>query len=97
MMTWRLTLIFLSQWSEVQQILNGTPLYMYQDCPVQEGRDTDHWLRTNWIYRGEEASRVHLELQFTVRDCKSFPYLVRNRTLGPPLEIHPETPPSSRR
>ena len=73
MMTWRLTLIFPSQWSEVQQILNGTPLYMYQDCPMQEGRDTDHWLRTNWIYRGEEASRVHVELQFTVRDCKSFP------------------------
>ena len=24
-------------------------------------------------------------------------YLVRNRTLGPPLENHPETPPSSRR
>ncbi|XP_024613862.1 ephrin type-A receptor 1 isoform X2 [Neophocaena asiaeorientalis asiaeorientalis] len=60
-------------WSEVQQILNGTPLYMYQDCPVQESRDTDHWLRSNWIYRGEEASRVHVELQFTVRDCKSFP------------------------
>ncbi|ELK13759.1 Ephrin type-A receptor 1 [Pteropus alecto] len=60
-------------WSGVQQILNGTPLYMYQDCPVQEGGDTDHWLRSNWIYRGEEASRVHVELQFTVRDCKSFP------------------------
>ncbi|XP_006159650.1 LOW QUALITY PROTEIN: ephrin type-A receptor 1 [Tupaia chinensis] len=60
-------------WSEVQQMLNGTPLYMYQDCPVQEGGDTDHWLRSNWIYRGEEASRVHVELQFTVRDCKSFP------------------------
>uniref|UniRef100_A0A452U5H7 receptor protein-tyrosine kinase n=1 Tax=Ursus maritimus TaxID=29073 RepID=A0A452U5H7_URSMA len=60
-------------WSEVQQILNGTPLYMYQDCPVQAGGDTDHWLRSNWIYRGEEASRVHVELQFTVRDCKSFP------------------------
>ncbi|XP_073094405.1 ephrin type-A receptor 1 isoform X3 [Manis javanica] len=60
-------------WSEVQQILNGTPLYMYQDCPLQEGGDTDHWLRSNWIYRGEEASRVHVELQFTVRDCKSFP------------------------
>lgn len=73
MMAWRLTLVFLSQWSEVQQILNGTPLYMYQDCPVQESRDTDHWLRSNWIYRGEEASRVHVELQFTVRDCKSFP------------------------
>lgn len=62
-----------SQWSEVQQILNGTPLYMYQDCPLQDGGDTDHWLRSNWIYRGEEASRVHVELQFTVRDCKSFP------------------------
>lgn len=60
-------------WSEVQQMLNGTPLYMYQDCPIQEGGDTDHWLRSNWIYRGEEASRVHVELQFTVRDCKSFP------------------------
>ncbi|XP_021548564.1 ephrin type-A receptor 1 isoform X1 [Neomonachus schauinslandi] len=60
-------------WSEVQQILNGTLLYMYQDCPVQAGGDTDHWLRSNWIYRGEEASRVHVELQFTVRDCKSFP------------------------
>lgn len=57
----------------MQQILNGTPLYMYQDCPVQAGGDTDHWLRSNWIYRGEEASRVHVELQFTVRDCKSFP------------------------
>ncbi|XP_018886547.1 ephrin type-A receptor 1 isoform X5 [Gorilla gorilla gorilla] len=60
-------------WSEQQQILNGTPLYMYQDCPMQGRRDTDHWLRSNWIYRGEEASRVHVELQFTVRDCKSFP------------------------
>lgn len=54
-------------------MLNGTPLYMYQDCPLQEGGDTEHWLRSNWIYRGEEASRVHVELQFTVRDCKSFP------------------------
>lgn len=60
-------------WSEVQQMLNGTPLYMYQDCPIQEGGDTDHWLRSNWIYRGEEASRIYVELQFTVRDCKSFP------------------------
>ncbi|KAM4874581.1 ephrin type-A receptor 1 isoform 2-T2 [Thomomys bottae] len=60
-------------WSEVQQMLNGTPLYMYQDCPVQEGGDTNHWLRSNWIYREEEASPVHVELKFTVRDCKSFP------------------------
>ncbi|KAM4856329.1 ephrin type-A receptor 1 [Urocitellus parryii] len=60
-------------WSEVQQMLNGTPLYMYQDCPLQEGGDIEHWLRSNWIYRGKEASQVLVELQFTVRDCKSFP------------------------
>ncbi|XP_066219026.1 ephrin type-A receptor 1 [Saccopteryx leptura] len=60
-------------WSRMQRMLNGTPLYMYGDCPVQGGGDTDHWLRTNWIYRGEEASRVHVELRFTIRDCKSFP------------------------
>ncbi|CAK6434454.1 unnamed protein product [Pipistrellus nathusii] len=60
-------------WSGMQQMLNGTPLYMYQDCAVQGGGDTDHWLRSNWIYRGEEASQVYVELQFTVRDCKSFP------------------------
>lgn len=67
------TLMFLWQWSGMQQMLNGTPLYMYQDCAVQGGGDTDHWLRSNWIYRGEEASQVYVELQFTVRDCKSFP------------------------
>ncbi|KAM9651286.1 ephrin type-A receptor 1 isoform 1-T1 [Trichechus inunguis] len=60
-------------WSEVQQMLNGTPLYMYQDCPLEDNGDTDHWLRSNWIYRGEEVAHVHVELQFTVRDCKSFP------------------------
>ncbi|KAM6202176.1 ephrin type-A receptor 1 [Rhynchocyon petersi] len=60
-------------WNEVQQMLNGTPLYMYQDCPLEDSGDADHWLRSNWIYRGEEAARVHVELRFTVRDCKSFP------------------------
>ncbi|XP_008942997.1 PREDICTED: ephrin type-A receptor 1-like, partial [Merops nubicus] len=59
-------------WSEVQQMINGTPVYMYQDCSVLSEGDTDHWLRTNWIYRGEAASRVYVELKFTVRDCKSF-------------------------
>lgn len=60
------------QWSEVQQMINGTPVYMYQDCSVLSEGDTDHWLRTNWIYRGEAASRIYVELKFTVRDCKSF-------------------------
>ncbi|XP_036184360.1 ephrin type-A receptor 1 isoform X4 [Myotis myotis] len=59
-------------WSKMQQMLNGTPLYMFQDCAVQEGGDTDHWLRSNWIYRGEEDFQVFVELQFTMRDCKSF-------------------------
>ncbi|XP_004714049.1 ephrin type-A receptor 1 [Echinops telfairi] len=63
----------MAMWSEVQQMLNGTPLYMYQDCPLEAGGDVDHWLRSSWIYRGEAAARVHVELQFTVRDCKSFP------------------------
>ncbi|OXB76301.1 UNVERIFIED_CONTAM: hypothetical protein H355_014709 [Colinus virginianus] len=56
----------------MQQMINGTPVYMYQDCSVLSEGDTDHWLRTNWIYRGEAASRVYVELKFTVRDCKSF-------------------------
>uniref|UniRef100_A0A8D0L4Z8 Ephrin type-A receptor 1 n=1 Tax=Sphenodon punctatus TaxID=8508 RepID=A0A8D0L4Z8_SPHPU len=59
-------------WGEVQQMINGTPIYMYQDCNVLSEGDTDHWLRTNWIYRGEAASRIYIELKFTVRDCKSF-------------------------
>ncbi|XP_009577828.1 PREDICTED: ephrin type-A receptor 7, partial [Fulmarus glacialis] len=53
-------------------MINGTPVYMYQDCSVLSEGDTDHWLRTNWIYRGEAASRIYVELKFTVRDCKSF-------------------------
>nr|XP_042710965.1 ephrin type-A receptor 1 isoform X2 [Chrysemys picta bellii] len=59
-------------WNEVQQMINSTPIYMYQDCSVLSEGDTDHWLRTNWIYRGEAASRIYVELKFTVRDCKSF-------------------------
>uniref|UniRef100_A0A8C5RL08 Eph LBD domain-containing protein n=1 Tax=Laticauda laticaudata TaxID=8630 RepID=A0A8C5RL08_LATLA len=60
------------QWSEGQQMINGTPVYMYQDCSVLSEGDTDHWLRTNWIFRGEASSRIFVELQFTIRDCKSF-------------------------
>ncbi|XP_074857907.1 ephrin type-A receptor 1 isoform X2 [Carettochelys insculpta] len=56
----------------MQQMINNTPIYMYQDCSVLSKGDTDHWLRTNWIYRGDAASRVYVELKFTVRDCKSF-------------------------
>ncbi|XP_013921468.1 PREDICTED: ephrin type-A receptor 1 isoform X1 [Thamnophis sirtalis] len=61
-----------SGWSEGQQMINGTPVYMYQDCSVLSEGDTDHWLRTNWIFRGEISSRIFVELKFTIRDCKSF-------------------------
>ncbi|XP_054858245.1 ephrin type-A receptor 1 isoform X4 [Eublepharis macularius] len=61
-----------SGWGEVQQMFNGTPVYMYQDCSVFSEGHTDHWLRTNWIIRGEAPSRIYVELKFTVRDCKSF-------------------------
>uniref|UniRef100_A0A8D0BS45 Ephrin type-A receptor 1 n=1 Tax=Salvator merianae TaxID=96440 RepID=A0A8D0BS45_SALMN len=59
-------------WSGMQQIINGTPVYMYQDCNVLAEGDTDHWLRTNWIFRAEASSRVYVELQFTMRNCKAF-------------------------
>uniref|UniRef100_A0A8D2IT00 Ephrin type-A receptor 1 n=1 Tax=Varanus komodoensis TaxID=61221 RepID=A0A8D2IT00_VARKO len=61
-----------SGWGEVQQMINGTPVYMYQDCSVTSEGDTDHWLRTNWIFRGEAPSHIFVELTFTIRDCKSF-------------------------
>ncbi|XP_061493682.1 ephrin type-A receptor 1 isoform X2 [Rhineura floridana] len=59
-------------WGEMQEFVNGIPLHMYQDCSVLSEGDTDHWLRTNWIFRGEASSRVYVELKFTIRDCKSF-------------------------
>ncbi|XP_062827812.1 ephrin type-A receptor 1 [Anolis carolinensis] len=61
-----------SGWSETQHMINGTPVYMYQDCSVLSEGDTDHWLRTNWIIRDVASSNIFVELKFTIRDCKSF-------------------------
>ncbi|XP_053152118.1 ephrin type-A receptor 1 isoform X2 [Hemicordylus capensis] len=61
-----------SGWGAVQQMINNTPVYMYQDCSVLSDGDTDNWLRTNWIFRGEASSPIYVELKFTIRDCKSF-------------------------
>ncbi|KAM4647094.1 ephrin type-A receptor 2 [Amazona ochrocephala] len=52
-------------------MLNDSSIYIYLVCNVLEG-EQDNWLRTNWIYRGA-AQRIFIELQFTVRDCNSFP------------------------
>ncbi|OWK53286.1 Ephrin type-A receptor 2 [Lonchura striata] len=60
-----------SHWDQLQNVLNDSLIYMYSVCNVMEG-EQDNWLRTNWIYRGV-AQRIFIELQFTVRDCNSFP------------------------
>ncbi|KAH0628534.1 hypothetical protein JD844_009854, partial [Phrynosoma platyrhinos] len=69
-------------WSETQHMINGTPVYMYQDCSVLSEGDTDHWLRTNWIFRGDASSNIFVELKFTIRDCKSFKGEVINTVAG---------------
>ncbi|NXO78902.1 EPHA2 protein, partial [Sitta europaea] len=58
-------------WDQLQNVLNDSLIYIYSVCNVLEG-EQENWLRTNWIYRGA-AQRIFIELQFTVRDCNSFP------------------------
>ncbi|XP_035757766.1 ephrin type-A receptor 2, partial [Egretta garzetta] len=58
-------------WDLLQNMLNDSSIYIYSVCNVLEG-EQENWLRTNWIYRGV-AQRIFIELQFTVRDCNSFP------------------------
>ncbi|KAM4651638.1 ephrin type-A receptor 2 [Discoglossus pictus] len=58
-------------WDLLQNVMNGSYIFIYSVCNVQEG-EQDNWLRTNWIYRSE-AQRIFIELRFTVRDCNSFP------------------------
>ncbi|XP_076212148.1 ephrin type-A receptor 2 [Aptenodytes patagonicus] len=58
-------------WDLLQNVLNDSLIYIYSVCNVLEG-EQENWLRTNWIYRGV-AQRLFIELQFTVRDCNSFP------------------------
>ncbi|MGH0151731.1 UNVERIFIED_CONTAM: hypothetical protein FKN15_020906 [Acipenser sinensis] len=58
-------------WDLLQQVMNGSMMYVYSVCNIQES-DQDNWLRTNFIQR-QEASRIFIELRFIVRDCNSFP------------------------
>ncbi|XP_040279195.1 ephrin type-A receptor 2 [Bufo bufo] len=57
-------------WDLLPDWRNGSAIFMYTVCNVQEG-EQDNWLRTSWIYRSE-AQRIFIELHFTVRDCNSF-------------------------
>lgn len=63
--------LVLFQWEVVQKTLNGSQLYTYSVCNVDE-REQDNWLRTTFIQRRPSASRVFVELKFIVRDCNFF-------------------------
>ena len=55
------------------------------------------WLGSNDALPLATRMETRLPWRPTRGSLTSPSYLVRNRTLGPPLENHPETPPSSRR
>ena len=55
------------------------------------------WLESNDALPLATRMETGLPWRTTRGSLTSPSYLVRNRTLGPPLENHPEPPPSSRR
>lgn len=59
------------QWEMGQGAVNGSLLYNYYICNVEE-KEQDNWLRTTFIQRNPTASRVFVEVRFVVRDCNSF-------------------------
>ncbi|XP_010894400.1 ephrin type-A receptor 2a isoform X2 [Esox lucius] len=58
-------------WEIVQTVVNGSLLYTYSVCNIESG-EQDNWLRTTFIQRRPEATRVSVELRFVVRDCNTF-------------------------
>ncbi|KAL0978727.1 hypothetical protein UPYG_G00174370 [Umbra pygmaea] len=58
-------------WEIVQTVVNGSLLYTYSVCNI-EAADQDNWLRTTFIQRRPETTRVSVELRFVVRDCNTF-------------------------
>uniref|UniRef100_A0A671SGU2 receptor protein-tyrosine kinase n=1 Tax=Sinocyclocheilus anshuiensis TaxID=1608454 RepID=A0A671SGU2_9TELE len=59
-------------WEVVQTVVNGTLLYTYSVCNVASDTEQDNWLRTTFVQRRPDVSRVSVELRFVVRDCNSF-------------------------
>lgn len=59
-------------WEIVQTVVNGSLLYTYSVCNVASDVEQDNWLRTTFVQRPLEASRVSVELRFVVRDCNTF-------------------------
>ncbi|XP_037106954.1 ephrin type-A receptor 2a isoform X1 [Syngnathus acus] len=66
-----LTLPYENGWEIVQTVVNGSLFYTYSVCNI-DSADQDNWLRTTFIQRRPGATRVSVELHFTVRDCNSF-------------------------
>lgn len=65
-------LFCLVQWEEIGEVdENYAPIHTYQVCRVME-QNQNNWLLTSWI-SNEGASRIFIELKFTLRDCNSLP------------------------
>ncbi|XP_060637386.1 ephrin type-A receptor 5 isoform X3 [Anolis sagrei] len=59
-------------WEEIGEVdENYAPIHTYQVCRVME-QSQNNWLLTNWI-SNSGASRIFIELKFTLRDCNSLP------------------------
>uniref|UniRef100_A0A9J7XZ94 receptor protein-tyrosine kinase n=1 Tax=Cyprinus carpio carpio TaxID=630221 RepID=A0A9J7XZ94_CYPCA len=61
-----------TKWEVVQTVVNGSLLYTYSVCNVASDTEQNNWLRTTFIQRRPDISRVSVELRFIVRDCNSF-------------------------
>uniref|UniRef100_A0AAY4C3M3 receptor protein-tyrosine kinase n=1 Tax=Denticeps clupeoides TaxID=299321 RepID=A0AAY4C3M3_9TELE len=59
-------------WEIVQTVINGSLLYTYSVCNVGGDTEQDNWLRTTFIQRRPDVSRISVELRFIVRDCGTF-------------------------
>lgn len=65
-------LFHIVQWEEIGEVdENYAPIHTYQVCKVME-QNQNNWLLTSWI-SNEGASRIFIELKFTLRDCNSLP------------------------
>ncbi|XP_053116085.1 ephrin type-A receptor 5 isoform X5 [Hemicordylus capensis] len=59
-------------WEEIGEVdENYAPIHTYQVCRVME-QSQNNWLFTSWI-SNRGASRIFIELKFTLRDCNSLP------------------------
>uniref|UniRef100_A0A8D2ISV1 receptor protein-tyrosine kinase n=1 Tax=Varanus komodoensis TaxID=61221 RepID=A0A8D2ISV1_VARKO len=59
-------------WEEIGEVdENYAPIHTYQVCRVTE-QSQNNWLLTSWI-SNKGASRIFIELKFTLRDCNSLP------------------------